>query len=157
MVNKSILDNGIRVVSETLPYVHSVSIGIWVTSGSRHESLEMNGVTHFIEHLMFKGTARRSSLDIAREIDAVGGVLNAFTGREYVCYYAKVLSSHLRMAVDLLADIFLNSKFDTMPFFPAPALRAALRARCRSPLPVASSRHRRCPRRVPRITEKRPP
>jgi predicted Zn-dependent peptidase len=112
MVNKSILDNGIRVVSETIPYVHSVSIGIWVTSGSRHESLDMNGITHFIEHLMFKGTPRRSSLDIAREIDAVGGVLNAFTGREYVCYYAKVLSTHLQMAVDLLSDIFLNSKFD---------------------------------------------
>lgn len=112
MVNKSILENGIRVVSETIPYVHSVSIGIWVTSGSRNEPLELNGVTHFIEHLMFKGTGRRSSLDIAREIDAVGGVLNAFTGREYVCYYAKVLSTHLNMAVDLLADIFLNSKFD---------------------------------------------
>lgn len=112
MIHKTVLDNGIRVVSEHIPYVHSASIGIWVTSGSRHESFEMNGVTHFIEHLMFKGTPRRSALDIAREIDAVGGVLNAFTGREYVCYYAKVLSSHLKMAVDLLADIFLNSTFD---------------------------------------------
>lgn len=112
MVHKTILDNGIRVVSETLPHVHSVSIGIWVASGSRHETMAVNGVTHFIEHLMFKGTPRRSSLDIAREIDAVGGVLNAFTGREYVCYYAKVLSSHLDTAIDLLADIFLNSKFD---------------------------------------------
>ncbi|MBT0665788.1 insulinase family protein [Geobacter pelophilus] len=113
MVNKSILDNGIRVVTEKIPSVHSVSIGIWVTSGSRHESVEKNGVTHFIEHLMFKGTPTRSALDIAREIDAVGGVLNAFTGREYVCYYAKVLSTHLTMAVNLLADIFLNSKFDS--------------------------------------------
>lgn len=112
MVHKTLLDNGIRVVSETIPYVHSVSIGIWVTSGSRNEPPEMNGITHFIEHLMFKGTPRRTALDIAREIDAVGGVLNAFTGREYVCYYAKVLSSHLHMAVDLLSDIFLNSTFD---------------------------------------------
>ncbi len=112
MINKTLLNNGIRVVSEQIPYAHSVSIGIWVTSGSRHEPLEMNGITHFIEHLMFKGTSRRTALDIAREIDAVGGVLNAFTGREYVCYYAKVLSSHLAMAIDLLSDIFLNSVFD---------------------------------------------
>jgi len=112
MVNKTILDNGLRIVSEQIPHAHSVSIGIWVTSGSRHESSDMNGIAHFIEHLMFKGTDRRSALDIAREIDAVGGVLNAFTGREYVCYYAKVLSTHLPKAIDLLADIFLNSVFN---------------------------------------------
>jgi predicted Zn-dependent peptidase len=112
MVNKSILHNGIRVITENIPHAHSVSIGIWVANGSRIESVAHNGVAHFLEHLLFKGTARRSALDIAREIDSVGGVLNAFTSREYVCYYAKVLSKFLPKAVDLLTDIFLNSVFD---------------------------------------------
>jgi predicted Zn-dependent peptidase len=112
MINKTILDNGIRVISEQIPYASSVSIGIWVANGSRHERRESNGVAHFIEHLLFKGTARRSALDIAREIDSVGGVLNAFTSREYVCYYAKVLDKFLPKAVDLLTDIFLHSTFD---------------------------------------------
>ena len=113
MVQKTVLNNGIRIVSEQIPHAHSVSIGIWVTTGSRHETQLLSGASHFIEHLLFKGTGRRTALDIAREIDSVGGVLNAFTGREYVCYYAKVLSSHLPKAVDLLSDIFLNSVFDT--------------------------------------------
>ncbi len=112
MINKTILDSGIRVITERMPHAHSVSIGIWVANGSRHELPGLNGVAHFIEHLMFKGTERRSALDIAREIDSVGGVLNAFTSREYVCYYAKVLDRFLPRAVDLLADIFLNSCFD---------------------------------------------
>src|SRR6185369_723671 len=112
MIKKSILDNGIRVITEQMPYASSVSIGIWVANGSRHERRESNGVAHFIEHLLFKGTARRSALDIAREIDSVGGVLNAFTSREYVCYYAKVLDKFLPKAVDLLTDIFLHSTFD---------------------------------------------
>jgi predicted Zn-dependent peptidase len=112
MITKSTLQNGIRVISETIPHSHSVAIGIWVTNGSRHDRREINGVAHFIEHLLFKGTAKRSALDIAREIDSVGGVLNAFTCREYVCYYAKVLSESLPKAVDLLSDIFLNSTFD---------------------------------------------
>uniref|UniRef100_A0A831XEL4 Insulinase family protein n=1 Tax=Geobacter metallireducens TaxID=28232 RepID=A0A831XEL4_GEOME len=112
MVSKTILDNGVRVISEYMPHAHSVSIGIWVANGSRHERREDNGVAHFIEHLLFKGTLRRSALDIAREIDSVGGVLNAFTSREYVCYYAKVLDKNLPQAVDLLTDIFLNSTFD---------------------------------------------
>ncbi|ANA40412.1 MULTISPECIES: M16 family metallopeptidase [Geobacter] len=113
MVNKTILDNGVRIISEYMPHVHSVSIGIWVANGSRHERREHNGVAHFIEHLMFKGTEQRSALDIAREIDSVGGVLNAFTSREYVCYYAKVLDKFLPKTIDLLADIFLNSVFDS--------------------------------------------
>jgi len=113
MIKKTTLDNGIRVITERIPYASSVSIGIWVANGSRHERRESNGVAHFIEHLLFKGTERRSSLDIAREIDSVGGVLNAFTSREYVCYYAKVLDKFLPKAVDLLTDIFLNSTFDS--------------------------------------------
>jgi len=108
MIKKTTLDNGIRVITERIPYASSVSIGIWVANGSRHE----RRVAHFIEHLLFKGTDRRSSLDIAREIDSVGGVLNAFTSREYVCYYAKVLDKFLPKAVDLLTDIFLHSTFD---------------------------------------------
>lgn len=113
MIVKSHLNNGIRVITENIPHAHSVSIGIWVTNGSRHDRRELNGVAHFIEHLLFKGTAKRSALDIAREIDSVGGVLNAFTCREYLCFYAKVLSDSLPKAVNLLADIFLNSSFDT--------------------------------------------
>lgn len=112
MINKSILDSGIRVISEIIPHAYSVSIGIWVANGSRHERRESNGVAHFIEHLLFKGTERRSALDIAREIDSIGGILNAFTSREYVCYYAKVLDKFLPNAVDLLSDIFLNSLFN---------------------------------------------
>lgn len=112
MIKKTTLENGIRVISETLNSVSSVSIGIWVANGSRHERRESNGIAHFIEHLLFKGTTHRTALDIAREIDSVGGILNAFTSREYVCYYAKVLDKFLPKAVDILADIFTNSVFD---------------------------------------------
>ena len=112
MITKTVLHNGIRVISETMPNSHSVSIGIWITNGSRNDQIDINGASHFIEHLLFKGTPTRNALDIAREIDSVGGVLNAFTCREYVCYYAKVLDEALPKAVELLADIFLNSLFD---------------------------------------------
>ncbi|SNB45652.1 pitrilysin family protein [Geobacter sp. DSM 9736] len=112
MVSKTVLHNGIRVISEHIPSAYSVSIGFWVASGSRHETSEANGIAHFIEHLLFKGTPRRTALDIAREMDSMGGILNAFTSREYVCYYAKVLDKFLPQAVDLLSDIFLNSLFD---------------------------------------------
>lgn len=112
MITKSVLNNGIRVISETMPHSHSVSIGIWVTNGSRHDHQEINGVAHFIEHLLFKGTTSRNALDIAREIDSVGGVLNAFTCREFLCCYAKVLSEALPKAVALLSDIFMNSLFN---------------------------------------------
>jgi predicted Zn-dependent peptidase len=112
MINKTVLDNGVRIISERIPHSYSVTIGMWVTNGSRHERRESNGVAHFIEHLLFKGTKRRSALDISREIDSIGGVLNAFTSREFVCYYAKVLDTYLPKAVDLLVDIFLNSRFD---------------------------------------------
>ena len=109
---KSVLDNGIRVVTEELSHGRSVSIGIWVSTGSRDEQAEENGISHFIEHLLFKGTKRRSALQIAKEIDSVGGVLNAFTGREYTGIYAKVLDKDLPLAVDVLSDIFLNSLFN---------------------------------------------
>jgi predicted Zn-dependent peptidase len=110
-MQQSRLDNGIRVLSEEIPHVQSVAVGIWVENGSRYEEAARNGISHYIEHLLFKGTERRTAAEIAEEIDAVGGVLNAFTGKEYTCYYAKVLSEHLPLAFDLLADIFLNSRF----------------------------------------------
>lgn len=110
-IHKTILESGVRVVTEEMTDVESASVGIWVNIGSRDENQKNNGISHFIEHLLFKGTARRTALDIAREIESVGGVLNAFTGREYTCFYAKVLGKDLRLAVDLLSDIFLNSRF----------------------------------------------
>ncbi len=114
MLRKTTLNNGIRVVTEHMPDVHSVSVGFWVENGSRHEAGSLNGISHFLEHMLFKGTSRRSALDIARETDSFGGVLNAFTAREYSCYYAKVLSSRLPEAVDLLSDLVLNSTLDTL-------------------------------------------
>jgi predicted Zn-dependent peptidase len=113
MEKKSVLDNGIRVLTETVPYHRSACIGIWLLSGSRDEQETENGLSHFIEHLLFKGTEKRTAQDIARAIDSVGGSMNAFTARESTCFYAKVLDSHLDLAVDLLADIFLHSTFDS--------------------------------------------
>ncbi len=109
---KSELPNGIRVLSEHMPDVAAVAIGLWVENGSRYETAAQHGLSHFIEHLFFKGTARRSAAQIAEEIDAVGGVLNADTDREFTCYYAKVLAEHVPLAIDMLADIFLESRFD---------------------------------------------
>ncbi len=111
-IRQTILKNGIKVVTEELPDVESSSIGVWVATGSRKETRRVNGITHFIEHLLFKGTKRRTALDIAKEIESVGGVLNAFTSREYTCFYAKVINKDLPRAVDLLSDIFMNSLFD---------------------------------------------
>ncbi len=111
MITTTTLDNGVRIVTQNIGYMHTVTAGIWVANGTRHESPEHNGVAHFIEHMLFKGTTRRSAHQITREIDSMGGILNAFTGHEYVCYYAKVLAKFLPRAADLLADIFLNSTF----------------------------------------------
>src|SRR5213592_2187534 len=105
------LQNGIRVLCEELPDLPSVTVGIWVENGSRYEREDQGGISHFLEHLFFKGTERRTAAQIAEEIDAVGGVLNAFTGKEYTCYYAKVLRDHVALALDLLADIFTQSRF----------------------------------------------
>jgi len=110
-VHKSALSNGVRVLTEPMPQMVSATIGIWVENGSRYEEPWQNGVSHFIEHLLFKGTKRRTAAQIAEEIDAIGGVLNAFTGKEYTCYYAKVLGEDVRMTTELLADIFLESVF----------------------------------------------
>ena len=112
MVNKTILDNGIRVLSEEIDHVRSVSIGVWVEGGSRHENGLTNGTAHFIEHMLFKGTERRSAFDIASAIDSVGGVMNAATGKEQTSFYIKIPDYHLELAVDLLADILTGSRFD---------------------------------------------
>jgi len=111
MYRKSVLPNGIRVVSEAIPYVKSVTLGIWVGSGSRSEEQYNHGISHFIEHLMFKGTTKRSAKDIAEIVDAVGGQLNAFTAKEHTCYYMKVIDTHLELALNILSDMLLASNF----------------------------------------------
>ena len=111
MYQKTTLVNGLRIVSESIPYMSSVSLGIFAGTGSRHETPAEQGVSHFIEHLMFKGTHRRSAKDIAETVDDVGGQLNAATDRENTCYYIKVLPEHLSLGMDILSDMLLNSKF----------------------------------------------
>lgn len=112
MYRKDTLSNGIRVVSETLPKSRSISIGVWVKVGSRHEPQEIGGVSHFIEHLFFKGTQKRTAKDIAIEMDSIGGEMNAFTSQETTTYHAKVVDEHLPVVIDILSDILLGSKFD---------------------------------------------
>jgi predicted Zn-dependent peptidase len=112
MVERIILENGVRVLLDPIAHLRSVSIGIWVAAGSRLEGPGERGISHFIEHMLFKGTARRSAQQIALEIDSVGGILNAFTSREYSSFFVKVMDEHLPMALDLLADLYLNATFD---------------------------------------------
>jgi predicted Zn-dependent peptidase len=111
LYRKLILDNGIRLVTERIPTLKSVTIGIWVDAGSRDESPGQAGYSHFIEHMFFKGTATRSATDISKEIDGLGGEINAFTTRETTTFYVKVLDQHLPQALDLLSDLFLRSRF----------------------------------------------
>jgi predicted Zn-dependent peptidase len=112
MVTREVLDNGLRLVTESMPQVRSVTIGVWLTRGSRHETDEQSGIAHFVEHMLFKGTSGRTAEDIAQAIDSIGGQLDAFTAKEYASYYIKVLDEHLPLAVDLLSDIILNPAFD---------------------------------------------
>jgi predicted Zn-dependent peptidase len=109
---KTRLDNGIRVVTEAVTAVDSVSLGIWIQTGSRDEGPAECGISHFIEHLLFKGTERRSAFDISREIESVGGTINAFTGKEYTCFHAKVLKRDAALAIDIVADMCAHSVFD---------------------------------------------
>jgi predicted Zn-dependent peptidase len=106
------LANGLRVATDAIQTVDTVSLGIWVDVGTRHEAAAINGAAHFLEHMAFKGTERRSARAIAEEIEAVGGHLNAYTSRESTAYYAKVLKEDLPLALDILADILQNSTFD---------------------------------------------
>jgi predicted Zn-dependent peptidase len=111
MYNKTELRNGVRIITEKLDQFRSVSLGIWVGAGSRDENEKNSGTSHFIEHMIFKGTKRRDCFSIARELDAVGGLSNAFTGKEYTCFHSKVLNRHFPVLAEILSDIFLNSSF----------------------------------------------
>src|SRR5512140_1967664 len=108
MIVREVLDNGLRLLTEQIPHVRSVSIGVWLTRGSRHEPASLGGIAHFVEHMLFKGTTSRSAESIAQDIDSIGGQLDAFTAKEYASYYIKVLDDNLPLAVDILSDIVLN-------------------------------------------------
>src|SRR6202049_781657 len=108
-VTRTVLPGGLRVITESLPAVRSAALGIWVGVGSRDEDTEHAGATHYLEHLLFKGTRRRTALEISSEMDAVGGEMNAFTAKEYTCYYARVLDADLPLAVDVLSDMVTSS------------------------------------------------
>ncbi|MCR9069136.1 MAG: insulinase family protein [Rhodobacteraceae bacterium] len=106
------LPNGLRIVTEHMPGLESAAVGLWVNAGGRHERADQNGIAHFLEHMAFKGTARRSALQIAEEIEDVGGFINAYTSREVTAYYARVLKKDVPLAIDLISDIVLNPAFD---------------------------------------------
>jgi predicted Zn-dependent peptidase len=108
---RDVLPNGLRLVTERMPHVRSVSIGVWLARGSRHEPVEQGGIAHFVEHMLFKGTASRTAEDIAQTIDSIGGQMDAFTAKEYASYYIKVLDEHLPLAVDVLSDIVMRPAF----------------------------------------------
>ncbi|MBN1399141.1 MAG: insulinase family protein [Bacteroidetes bacterium] len=108
---KTTLPNGIRVISEAIPHVRSLSLGFWIETGSRNEDTAKNGISHFIEHMVFKGTKKRGVKEIAQSVESVGGYLNAFTSKEHTCFFARVLDEHLELAMDVLADITLSPTF----------------------------------------------
>lgn len=112
MIQRYTCENGLRIVTEKIPSVRSVAIGIWVGTGSKYESEANNGISHFLEHMFFKGTTSRSAKEIAETFDEIGGNVNAFTSKEYTCYYARVLDQHAPIALDVLADMFFESVFD---------------------------------------------
>lgn len=112
MYKTHVLDNGLTIIGEEIPYLKSIALGIWVNAGSRIENKENNGVSHFIEHMLFKGTKNRTSKELASEIDNLGGQINAFTSKECTCYYVKLLDSHIDIGIDVLSDMLLNSLFD---------------------------------------------
>ena len=111
MVEKRILENGVRVISEKLDQVRSCAIGVWVENGSCHEPEELSGMAHYIEHMLFKGTKTRSAAQLAEEFDAIGGQVNAYTTKEYTCFYARTLDTHVQRAAELLCDMVLHSTF----------------------------------------------
>lgn len=114
MYDKIILDNGLCIIGERMEHFRSVSVGVWIGAGSQYESPAENGLSHFLEHMLFKGTERRSARDIADQTDAVGAQLNAFTAKECTCYYIKVIDEHIELALDMLSDMVLNSKLDSV-------------------------------------------
>ncbi len=112
MFDQCKLKNGLTIIGEKLPHFRSISVGVWISAGSQYETLEENGLSHFLEHMLFKGTETRSARQIAEVMDAVGGQLNAFTAKECTCFYAKVIDEHTELALDVLSDIVLHSTFD---------------------------------------------
>jgi predicted Zn-dependent peptidase len=114
MYNKTLLKSGIKVITEEIPFFKSASIGLWVNTGSKDEPPDQNGISHFIEHMIFKGTKTRSATEIAEIMDNVGGQLNAFTEKEQTCYYARMIDRHVPLAIELLADMLLNSVYDAV-------------------------------------------
>jgi len=111
LINKYTCKNGVRIVLEQIPTVRSVAIGVWIGTGSRNETEQNNGISHFLEHMFFKGTTTRTAKEIAEAFDSIGGQVNAFTSKEYTCYYAKVLDEHASFALEMLADMFFHSTF----------------------------------------------
>jgi predicted Zn-dependent peptidase len=111
-IQRAVFSNGLTVLSEKMDHIRSVSMGIWVKSGSRHEDPHVNGISHFVEHMVFKGTSNRTAEDIARQVDSIGGNMDAFTGKETICFNVKVLDEHLPVAVDVLSDMVLHPVFD---------------------------------------------
>jgi predicted Zn-dependent peptidase len=107
-LRRTVLPNGLIVLTERMEHLRSVAMGVWVKSGSRYEAAEINGISHFVEHMLFKGTRSRSAQHIAREMDAIGGNLDAFTGKETICFSVKALSNHVPIALDVLSDLVLN-------------------------------------------------
>lgn len=116
MCEEFVLSNGVRVVAEYIPHFPSVSVGLWIGAGSMYETEEENGLSHFVEHMLFKGTENRTTREIAVEMDAIGGQVNAFTAKECTCYYAKVIAEHLERAMSLLSDLLLHAKMDDEEF-----------------------------------------
>src|SRR3990172_6808723 len=112
MIVREVLENGLTLVTESIPAVRSVAVGVWLKRGSRHESEEQSGISHFIEHMVFKGTTNRSAEQIAAEVDSIGGFMDAFTAKEYASFHLKVLDEHLPLAVEILGDIVQNPLFD---------------------------------------------
>ena len=111
-IHREVLPNGLIILSEEMSHIRSISIGIWMKTGSRDELPELNGISHFLEHMVFKGTKTRSARDIARQVDSIGGNMDAFTGKETICFNIKVLDEHLPLAIDILSDLVLNPVFD---------------------------------------------
>src|ERR1700757_2661081 len=111
-IRREVLPNGLSIITEEMKHIRSVSIGIWIKTGSRDEDLQWNGISHFIEHMVFKGTEHRSAEDIARQVDSIGGNMDAFTAKECVCFNVKVLDEHLPIAMEVLSDLVLHPVFD---------------------------------------------
>ena len=111
-IHREVLPNGLTILTEQMDHIRSVSLGIWLKAGSRNEEPDVNGISHFVEHMVFKGTEHRTAEDIAREVDSIGGNMDAFTGKEMVCFNIKVLDEHLPIAVDVLSDMVLHPIFD---------------------------------------------